>query len=41
VVIEDYVHSAGKIPALILKRLACFGLLVAGVFAVLRTVFAQ
>lgn len=41
VVIEDYVRSAAKIAALILMRLACFGLLAAGVLAVLRIVFGH
>jgi succinate dehydrogenase / fumarate reductase, membrane anchor subunit len=41
VVIEDYVHSAAKIPALILMRLACSGLLAAGILAVLRIVFGH
>ncbi len=39
VVIEDYVHSAAKLPALILMRLACFGLLAVGIYALLRIVF--
>ncbi len=39
VIIEDYVHSAMKIPALILMRLAYFGLATAGILAVLRIVF--
>ena len=41
VVIEDYVHSAAKILALIHKRHACFGLLASGVLAVLRIVFGH
>lgn len=36
VIIEDYVHSAAKIPALILTRLACFALAAAGTLATLR-----
>ncbi len=36
VIIEDYVHSGAKVPALILMRLACFGFLAAGILAVLR-----
>lgn len=36
VVIEDYVHSAAKILALILLRLGCFTLAAAGVLGVLR-----
>jgi succinate dehydrogenase / fumarate reductase membrane anchor subunit len=34
VIIEDYVHSAAKIPALIVMRLACFGTAAAGILAV-------
>ena len=36
VVIEDYVHSALKIPLLIATQLACFAIAVAGVLATLR-----
>lgn len=36
VVIEDYIHSGMKIPALIGMRLSCFGLAVAGILAALR-----
>ena len=40
VVIEDYVHSEWiKIPALVLLRLLCLALAVAGIFAVLRIAF--
>ncbi|HZS84234.1 MAG TPA: succinate dehydrogenase, hydrophobic membrane anchor protein [Stellaceae bacterium] len=40
VVIEDYVHhEAAKLTALIVLRLACFLLAVAGIFAVLRLAF--
>ena len=35
VVIEDYVHSAAKIPLLILTHLLCFVICVAGVLATL------
>jgi succinate dehydrogenase membrane anchor subunit len=35
VVIEDYVHSAAKIPLLILNHLLCFAICVAGVLATL------
>lgn len=35
VVIEDYVHSAAKIPLLILTHLLCFAICVAGVLATL------
>lgn len=38
VIIEDYVHSAAKIPALIFTRLACFTLAAAGTLATLRIV---
>ena len=41
VVIEDYVHSAAKIPSLIVMRLACFGLLAVGILAVLRIAFGH
>ncbi len=36
VIIEDYVHSAAKIPALVCIRLGCFALAAAGILAVLR-----
>jgi len=36
IIIEDYVHSARKVPALIIMRLGCLALAVAGTFAVLR-----
>jgi len=36
VVIEDYVHSAMKLPALIAMRFACFELAVAGILATVR-----
>lgn len=36
VIIEDYVHSAVKNPALITVRLSCFALAAAGILAVLR-----
>lgn len=36
VIIEDYVHSAAKIPTLVLMRLGCFALAAAGILAVLR-----
>lgn len=35
VVIEDYVHSAAKIPLLIANHLLCFAICVAGVLATL------
>lgn len=39
VIIEDYVHSAAKIPTLILARLGCFALAAAGILAILRIAF--
>lgn len=36
VIIEDYVHSALKIPAIVTARLACFALCVVGLLATLR-----
>lgn len=39
VIIEDYVHSAAKIPALVIMRLSCFALAGAGIIAVLRITF--
>lgn len=36
VVIEDYVHSGMKIPALLGMRFGCFALAVAGILAILR-----
>ncbi len=41
VVIEDYVHSAAKLPALILLHLGCFALAAAGILATLRIAFAN
>ncbi len=41
VIIEDYVHSAIKIPALIAMRLACFGFLTVGIVMVVRIVFGR
>lgn len=40
VIVEDYVHSAAKIPALILSRLSCFALAAAGILAVLHVAFS-
>jgi succinate dehydrogenase / fumarate reductase membrane anchor subunit len=40
VVIEDYVHSGMKIPALLAMRFACFALAVAGILATLRIAFS-
>ncbi|HET8697301.1 MAG TPA: succinate dehydrogenase, hydrophobic membrane anchor protein [Gammaproteobacteria bacterium] len=39
VVIEDYVHSFAKMPSLILARLLCVALCVAGVLATLSIYF--
>jgi succinate dehydrogenase / fumarate reductase membrane anchor subunit len=39
VVIEDYVHSAAKIPAIVAARFACFALCAAGILATLRIAF--
>lgn len=36
VVIEDYIHSAAKIPVLLAVRFGCFALAVAGILATLR-----
>jgi succinate dehydrogenase / fumarate reductase membrane anchor subunit len=41
VVIEDYVHSALKIPALLGMRFGCCALAVAGILATLRIAFAR
>ena len=39
VIIEDYVHSAAKIPALVLLHFSCFALAAAGILAALRIAF--
>jgi succinate dehydrogenase / fumarate reductase, membrane anchor subunit len=40
VVVEDYVHSdQAKIPTVVAIRLACFALVVAGIFAIVRIPF--
>jgi succinate dehydrogenase / fumarate reductase, membrane anchor subunit len=40
VVIEDYVHSEWlKVPSIVVMRLLCLALAVAGIFAVLRIAF--
>jgi succinate dehydrogenase / fumarate reductase, membrane anchor subunit len=39
VVIEDYVHSGVKIPALLALRFGCLALSVAGILATLRIAF--
>jgi succinate dehydrogenase / fumarate reductase, membrane anchor subunit len=36
VIIEDYLHSPAKIPAVMLTRLGCFALAAAGILAVLH-----
>lgn len=36
VVIEDYVHSEARLPVLVLMRLGCIVLLVAGIMAIAR-----
>lgn len=41
VVIDDYIHSGARTPMLILMRLACVALAVAGIFAVLRIAFGD
>lgn len=39
VIIEDYIHSAAKIPALVIMRLGCFALAAAGILTILRIAF--
>lgn len=39
VVIEDYVHSRIKLPALVAVRLGCFAVAVAGLLAILKIAF--
>jgi succinate dehydrogenase / fumarate reductase membrane anchor subunit len=39
VVIEDYIHSGMKIPALLGMRFGCFALAAAGILAMLRIAF--
>lgn len=41
VVIEDYMHSAARLPAMVLMRLGCIGLAVAGILATLRIAFGR
>ncbi len=41
VVIEDYIHSGIKFPALLAVRLGCFALMVVGIFATLLIVFGN
>lgn len=39
VVIEDYVHSAGRFAVLVMTRLGCIAVAVAGIVATLRIAF--
>ena len=39
VVLEDYLHSWAKIPAILAVRFACFAMAVAGILATLRIAF--
>ncbi len=41
VVIDDYIHSGARIPMLILMRLVCAALAVAGILASLRIAFGS
>lgn len=41
VVIEDYIHSAAKLPALMAVRLGCFAFAVVGIVATLRIAFGD
>jgi len=41
VVIEDYVHSAVKIPALVAMRLGCLVCVLAGILAMLQIAFGS
>ena len=41
VIVEDYVHSALKIPAIVTVRLACFAFCVAGLLATLRVMLTS
>jgi succinate dehydrogenase / fumarate reductase membrane anchor subunit len=41
VVIEDYIHSGMKIPALLGMRFGCFALASAGILAMLRIAFSS
>jgi succinate dehydrogenase hydrophobic anchor subunit len=36
VVIEDYIHSGAKYPAIIAVRMGCYGLALAGILATIR-----
>jgi succinate dehydrogenase / fumarate reductase membrane anchor subunit len=39
VIIEDYIHSAVKVPTMVVARLGCVALATAGVLAVMRIAF--
>jgi succinate dehydrogenase / fumarate reductase, membrane anchor subunit len=41
VIIEDYVHSAAKIPLLLASHFACFAICIAGVLATLSIAFGR
>ena len=41
VVIEDYMHTKAKFAALVIVRLFCITLAVAGIVAILRIVFIR
>ena len=41
VVIEDYIHSAARIPVLLTVRFSCLALGVAGILATLRIAFGR
>jgi succinate dehydrogenase / fumarate reductase membrane anchor subunit len=41
VVLEDYIHSKAKIPALLAVRFGCFALAAAGILATLRITFGN
>ncbi len=41
VVLEDYLHSWAKIPAILAVRFACFALAVCGILATLRIAFER
>jgi succinate dehydrogenase / fumarate reductase membrane anchor subunit len=41
VIVEDYIHSALKVPAIVTTRLVCFTLCVVGLLATLRIVLMR
>ena len=41
VIVEDYVHSAARFPALMAMRFGCFALATTGIAAVLRVCFGD